>query len=342
VSIIDDMGRPTIKDVAKKSGVSKTTVSVILNQSPAAERVSRETQDRVRMIAEQLGYRPNWRARALSFQRTHTIGVLYTPPMPIVIRGNYEGIMVGINEVLTERGYHLLFVPLGKDPEEWGSVLLDQRMDGCLILSRMREEMLPLLKRGKVPATLVNAYPNHDLPCVIADDYQGAKESTRHLLSLGHKDIVFLLSHQPQHYSIAQRQQGYAEVMLEAGLGHHVRVFGGSPEEFATWIKQTSPRPTAVVAFTHFLAVKLLQVLWDAGLRVPEDLSVTTFSNAYPVEDTIPPLTAVALPTVEMGRTAAELLIEQIESNGSAEPRCVTLQEQLVARRSTAAPPSRK
>ena len=62
MSIIDDMGRPTIKDVARKSGVSKTTVSVILNQSPAAERVSRKTQDRVRMIAEQLGYRPNWRA----------------------------------------------------------------------------------------------------------------------------------------------------------------------------------------------------------------------------------------------------------------------------------------
>ena len=100
MSIIDDMGRPTITDVAKKSGVSKTTVSVILNKSPASERVSRETQDRVRLVAEQLGYRPNWRACALSNQRTHTIGVLYTPPMPIVVRGNYEGIMIGINEVL--------------------------------------------------------------------------------------------------------------------------------------------------------------------------------------------------------------------------------------------------
>ena len=290
------------------------------------------------MIAEQLGYRPNWRARALSFQRTHTIGVLYTPPMPIVIRGNYEGIMIGINEVLTERGYHLLFVPLGKDPQEWESVLLDQRMDGCLILSRVHEAMLPLLKRGKLPATLVNAFPNHNLPCVIADDLQGARESAQHLLSLGHKNIVFFLSHQPPHYSIAQRQQGYTEVLTEAGLGEHVHVFGGSPEEFVSWLKQASPRPTAVMAFTHFLAVKLLQVLWDGGLRVPDDLSVTTFSNAYPVEDTIPPLTAVALPTVEMGRTAAELLIEQIESGGSVEAKCVTLKEHLVPRRSTAAP----
>jgi LacI family transcriptional regulator len=331
------MGRPTITDVAKKSGVSKTTVSVILNKSPASQRVSPETQERVRKIAEQLGYRPNWRARALSNQRTHTIGVLYTPPMPIVVRGNYEGIMIGINEVLTERDYHLLFVPLGKDPNEWGSVLLDQRMDGCLILSRMREELLPLLKKGRMPCTLVNAYPDYGLPCVLADDCDGAKQATRQLLDLGHKDIVFLLSQQPAHYSIAQRQQGYAEVMLEAGLGPMVRCFGGPLNEFVDWFKQASPRPTAIVAFTHFLAVKLLQILWDAGFRVPDDVSVTTFSNAYPVEDTIPPLTAIALPTVEMGRAAAELLIEQIETSGAAEPRCISMKEHLVERRSTAA-----
>src|SRR5438309_1266743 len=156
------MGRPTIKDVAKKSGVSKTTVSVILNKSPASQRVSRQTQERVRMIAEQLGYRPNWRARALSNRQTHTIGVLYTPPMSIVIRGNYEGIMIGINEVLTRRDYHLLFVPLGPDPDEWGPSLLDQRLDGCLILSRVREELLPLLKKARLPVTLVNAYGRGD------------------------------------------------------------------------------------------------------------------------------------------------------------------------------------
>jgi LacI family transcriptional regulator len=199
VSIIDEMGRPTITDVARKSGVSKTTVSVILNKSPASQRVSPETQERVRLIAEQLGYRPNWRARALSNQKTHTIGVLYTPPMPIVVRGNYEGIMIGINEVLTQNGYHLLFVPLSKDPNDWESVLLDQRMDGCLVLSRVRDPLLPLLKKGRLPVTLVNAYPNYNLPCVMADDYEGAKESTRHLLGLGHRDIVFFLGHQPQH-----------------------------------------------------------------------------------------------------------------------------------------------
>jgi LacI family transcriptional regulator len=87
--------------------------------------------------------------------------------------------------------------------------------------------------------------------------------------------------------------------------------------------------------------VKLLQQLWEVGMSVPGDVSVATFSNAYPVEDVIPPLTSVALPTEQMGRTAAELLLEQIESDAAVEPRRVVMKEQLIVRRSTAAPMAR-
>src|SRR4029453_10674994 len=121
------MPRPTIMDVARKCGVSKTTVSVILNESPASSRVPKDTQDRVRAAAEKLGARPNWPARALASRKTHTIGVLYAPPMPLVVRGNYEGIMVGINETLSKNRYHVMFVPLGEDPAERGDLLMDQR-----------------------------------------------------------------------------------------------------------------------------------------------------------------------------------------------------------------------
>src|SRR5262245_47303744 len=100
MSIVVSMKRPTIMDVARSCGLSKTTVSVILNKTPASARVPEETQQRVRDAAEQLGYRPNWRARALASRRTNTIGVLYAPPMPLIVRGNYEGIMAGINEKL--------------------------------------------------------------------------------------------------------------------------------------------------------------------------------------------------------------------------------------------------
>jgi LacI family transcriptional regulator len=339
MSIIDPlMTRPTIMDVARRCGLSKTTVSVILNDSPASQRVPVETRQRVRDAAEQLGYRPSWRAKVLASRRTHTIGVLYAPPMPIVVRGNYEGIMVGIHDALASRGYHMLFVPLGEDPAGWRSVLLDQRLDGCLVLSRLRDPLGSLLKQGRLPAALVNADTDQPLPVVIADELDGARQAMRHLLDLGHQRITFLLGEQPPHYSVTGRQEGYAASMREAGFGAHISVFTESGESFVESLRSDQNRPTAVLVYTHRQAVKLLQQLWDAGLSVPQDLSVATFSNAYPVEEVIPPLTTVALPTEQMGRAAAEMLLDQIETEGQAEPKRLVMKEQLIVRRSTAAP----
>src|SRR5688572_28612975 len=340
MSIVVSMTRPTIIDVARKCGLSKTTVSVILNQTPASTRVPEETHKRVIEAAELLGYRPNWRARALANRKTHTIGVLYAPPMPLIVRGNYEGIMAGINEVLHARHYHMMYVPLGENVEEWGRLLLDQRMDGCLVLSRLREPLAEIITQARLCAALVNADSDLNLPTVIVDDYDGALQSTRHLIELGHRRITFLLGQQPPHYSVRQSQDGYVGAMRDAGLSENVRVIGASVEEFVGAFVTSPPeqRPTAVVVYTHYMAVHLLRVLWEAGLSVPRDLSVVTFTNAFPVDDVIPPLTTVALPTEEMGRTAAQMVLEQIDTRGEAPKRRVVLKETLVVRKSTAPP----
>jgi LacI family transcriptional regulator len=365
VGIIAAVNRPTIMDVARLCGVSKTTVSVILNDSPAGARVPEDTRSRVRDAALKLGYSPNWRARALASRRTHMVGVLYAPPMPLVVRGNYEGIMQGIHEVLGARHYHLLFVPLGENPAEWGKILLDQRMDGALVLSRLREPLAEALQQSRLPVTLVNADTDQDVPIVVADDYGGARDSTQHLLSLGHERIAFLLGDQPPHHSVTQRTAGYRDAMNGAGLGQQVRIVngehgaapaGGAPldsihqalsaksvgaiDALVRELAGADPatRPTAVIAYTHYLAIRLLQRAWESGLRVPDDLSVTAFTNVFPVEDVIPPLTTVALPTEQMGRTAAEMVLEQIETGGEAPKRRVVLKETLVVRKSTAPP----
>jgi LacI family transcriptional regulator len=280
-------------DVARTCGLSKTTVSVILNKTPASERVPHDTQQRVRLAAERLGYRPNWRARALASRRTHTIGVLYAPPMPLIVRGNYEGIIAGINETLHGRGYHMMFVPLGENPADWGRILLDQRMDGAL-------------------------------------------QNTRHLLSLGHRNIAFLIGPQPPHYSVHQRQDGYQAAMRDAGADKYIRVINSTPDEFVRQFRDDPNRPTGVVVYTHYMAVNLLRVLWEQGLGVPKDLSVVTFTNAFPVEDVIPPLTTIALPTEEMGRAAAKMVLDQIETGGPPPKRRLVLKETLIVRKSTA------
>ena len=340
MSIVVSMKRPTIMDVARKCGLSKTTVSVILNQTPAATRVPEETHKRVIEAAGLLGYQPNWRARALASRKTHTIGVLYAPPMPLIVRGNYEGIMAGINEVLHARHYHMMYVPLGENVEEWGRLLLDQRMDGVLVLSRLREPLAEIITQARLCAALVNADTDLHLPTVIVDDYDGALQNTRHLIELGHQRITFLLGQQPPHYSVRQRQDGYTGAMRDAGLSDHVRVISSSAQDFvgAFVSSPRGERPTAVVVYTHYMAVHLLRVLWEAGLSVPRDLSVVTFTNAFPVDDVIPPLTTIALPTEEMGRTAAQMVLEQIDTRGEAPKRRAVLKEQLVVRKSTAPP----
>ena len=341
MGIVVPMKRPTIRDVAQLCGVSKTTVSVILNETPAASRVPVETQQRVRDAANQLGYRPSWRARALTSRRTHTIGVLYAPPMPLIVRGNYEGIMAGINETLARHGYHVMFVPLGEDPATWGDVLMDQRMDGCLVLSRLYDALSALLKQTRMPVALVNADTDEPVPVCIADELGGSQQNAQHLVNLGHRRIAFFLGDVPPHYSVTQRVGGYEDVMRRSGLAEHVRVVTGKPDAFANAMAAERPdaRPTAVVVYTHFAAITLLRLFWERGLRVPQDVSVATFSNSYPVAEVIPPLTTVALPTEEMGRTAAEMVLEQIKSAGGAAPRRAVLPETLIVRKSTAAPP---
>jgi LacI family transcriptional regulator len=332
--------RPTIVDVARLCGLSKTTVSVILNDSAASTRVPRETQDRVRQAAQQIGYRPSWQARALTSQRTHTIGVLYAPPMPLIVRGNYEGIMAGIHETLQRHGLHMMFVPLGEDPATWGDLLMDQRMDGCLILSRLYEPLATLLHQTRMPAALVNADTTLPLPVCIADEFDGGVQVTKHLIDLGHQRITFFLGDQPPHYSVTQRIGGYEHAMTCAGLGRHIDVGRGALADYidAMLARPTAERPTALVCYTHFLAISTLRLLWERGASVPRDLSVATFSNSYPVAEVIPPLTTVALPTEEMGRTAAQMVIDQIQSGGEADSRRVVLKETLIVRKSTATP----
>jgi LacI family transcriptional regulator len=342
-AILASMKRVTIVDVARACGVAKSTVSVVLNDSPSAQRVAAETRERVRQVAQQLSYKPSWRGRVLAGRGTHVIGVVYTPPMPLIARGNYEGILSGINEVLQSRGYHLLLMPLGESLSEWRRILLDGRIDGAIVLSRLLPQLGEIIQDVKLPVSLVNADTTLDMPCVLADDYAGSREMVEYLISLGHRRIAFLLGEQPPHYSIDQRRRGYEDAMNAAGLAEHIRVDrAGAAQSFGDGFlaEAVTSRPTAVVCYTHYLAIKLLQVLWEHDLVVPRDVSVCCFSNAYPVADVIPPLTTVALATEQMGRTAAELLIGQIESRQTAPKRKIALQTKLVVRKSTAPPTS--
>src|SRR5205814_9863226 len=107
-----------------------------------------------------------------------------------------------------------------------------------------------------------NAHAELPVPQVNADDLEGAPQATKHLIELGHRRVTCLLGKQPPHYSVTQRQRGYIETMRAAGLGEHVKVFEGAVEEFVQ-LMQGTERPSAVIVYTHFMAMKLIRLLWE-------------------------------------------------------------------------------
>jgi DNA-binding LacI/PurR family transcriptional regulator len=169
------------------------------------------------------------------------------------------------------------------------------------------------------------------------DDENGTRAVMRHLLSLGHKRIAFNLGETPPaHFSVSIRAATYQLCMREAGLTPE-EPFVGPIDQFVRRMIADPNRPTAILDYEHWSAVRLLQELWRNGLRVPDDISVATFNDTYPVMEVIPPLTTVALPTIQIAEHAVRLLLERIEQPQTP-AETIVLQESLVVRESTAAP----
>ena len=334
------LDRLTLVDVARRCGVSKAAVSQALNWSPERPTTLREeTRLRIVQVAEEMGYRPSWRGRLLANRRTHMLGVLYMPPMGVVPRGIYETMTDELDRAVRARGYQLIFVRLPDDIALWRQTLADQRFDGCLVLGAAPHEAVQMLAAADFPSVLVNLPKETDLPHVLVDDFGGAVQVTQHLIDLGHRHIVYSPGGpEDVHYSNERRYAGYCHAMSEAGLTPLGRVDVKSPAFLDSVGKPGGP--TALVTFQHRIAVAMLEVFWRRGLRVPQDVSVATFNNAFPVEHTIPPLTVVSIPSAEMGRRAAEMLLERIERPAEFEAKDVTLPETLVVRESTAPPPA--
>jgi DNA-binding LacI/PurR family transcriptional regulator len=159
----------------------------------------------------------------------------------------------------------------------------------------------------------------------------------QHFLSLGHERVIYYAGpNPPPHKSVQIRHETYEQCMRESGLIVE-KPFVGPADRFVEQIIKNPNPPTAVLVFDHWGAVKLLQELWRKGIRVPDDISVATFNDTYPVTEVIPPLTTVSLPADQMAANAVRLLLERIE-HPDIPAQTVMLEESLVVRESTASP----
>ncbi|MBO3664630.1 LacI family DNA-binding transcriptional regulator [Microbacterium stercoris] len=334
---------PSMADVAARAGVSHQTVSRVLN---AHAYVRPETRERVQAAIEELGYRPNRAARALATARTKTVGVLVT-------NATFFGpasTAFAIEAAARAEGY---FVSIGSlpayDPQTVRAALdqlIDQGVEGILVVVPQREVMdLVELVAPTTPVVAVAA--RADIPAdsriryVEVDQALGGALATRHLLDQGHRRVVHVAG-PAGWYDADERAGAYTRTMGEAGLESRLVPAGGwaAADGYevgrALAAEVASGGPTAVFAANDTLAMGLLRAFWEAGLRVPDDVSLVGFDDIDGSEFLVPALTTVRQPFDEIGRAATHALLWP-----DAAQVAVVIPPVLVVRDSTAAPAPR-
>jgi DNA-binding LacI/PurR family transcriptional regulator len=332
----------TIKDIAREAEVSHSTVSRALNESPL---ISEKTAERIRQIANDLGYLPSAAARTLKTNRSRALGVIIRN----VGDPFFSEILQGIEEVAQVNGYSLFMAASQRDPErERGIVqaMVERRVDGVIICSTpVSKEQSRQLTIFGVPIVVVNNQVAEKYRySIYHDDVDGSRQLTHHLLELGHRRIAYL-GNSLAGRSTLDRLAGLRQELEAAGIptpdGYIHEVPGGDPENGRAGLEhflRLPNRPSALVCYNDMLAIGVLQGLHSAGLRVPEQISVTGFDNITFSAYTNPPLTTFDQPKRFIGAEAARLvlgLLNNADKTGSG-PKIQILKGSLLVRASTA------
>lgn len=343
------MRRVTIDDIARKAGVSKTSVSFAFNNP---DRLSESTLNHILKVAEELGYTPDPIASNLKTRRTGCIGLLLPQAIPVVAQNphNFEFIE-GIGEVCNEVGVSLMLVPPLKG--NLNRAIGRAAVDGFITLGLepFRQTVRVLRQRG-IPFVMVDSEPIAGIPCVNLDDEYGGYMAMAHLLKQGHRRIAILAIQSEHHGNYEQytgllrrRVSGYLRALKAFDLnidGTQIRLVECKvqPDEGyrafkALW--RSPNRPTAILAMGDLLILGAMRAARELGVRIPHDVSLVGYDDIEFSRIASPQLTTIRQPTVEKGHTAARLLIDLIAGQ-KIEHEHVLLPVELVERESVSAP----
>lgn len=320
------IGHPTIATIAVHLGLSRATVTHVLNGRATEQRIKPDTQERVLKVAHELGYRANAAARAIRAGRFGNIALiqsLYGQYLPSeLLRGMTQAIAdKDIRFVLTQVADRLI-----DDEAYLPHTLRELAADGVLINRHLgfSELYLNHIQRLGIPAVFLNVKQGFD--CVHPDDFMGGRIATELLLQLGHERIAYLDTDEPEnkHYSKQDRREGYEQVMQEAGKIPQIALLpkvwslpeqsGIDPRvEAARLLLTQENRPTAILAYELAEAMALVHAAYTLGLRIPHDISVIQFHHRIDVRYFLP-IQTVSNVMTEVGTEAVEMLLEKIDN----------------------------
>ncbi|MBI3748996.1 MAG: LacI family DNA-binding transcriptional regulator [Chloroflexi bacterium] len=333
----------TIRDVARLAGVSTTTVSRVIN---GVEGVSEARRRRVELAVADLDYVPNAVARHLRSKRTRTIAVVLSD----ITNPFFTTIARGIQDVAWPRGYAVTFANTDESEtqeRDYLRTLVQRQVDGVLLVpTGNAAEPYRLLRSQRIPVVLLDRHVSvRQLDEVRCDSEAGAYALVRHLIGLGHRRIAVVTGRRDISTS-TDRVAGYeralasAELPLDRDLIRYDSFSLAGGYRMLKSILAIEPRPTAVLATNNFIAFGALRALREAGIDVPGDMSLVTFDDLPEEWHDDPFLTVLAQPAYELGRQAAELLFERLETGARGKRRVIVLPGAVIPRRSSAAPPN--
>lgn len=332
----------TIKDIARLAGVTHSTVSRSLNDSPL---VSVSTKERIQRIAAEHGYSPNAFARRLVTRKSHTLGVFFLSRDEIQFMENFgTQFLDGIAQASHRQGYDLLFFTMTRDRSRQKSYLRlcrEKHVEGVIFIGVTSDDpQLDDIAASEIPACVID-YPieGPHVGFVSSDNDRGVRLALDHLFSLGHRDIAFLAG--PEVSSVARvREATYRAWMGERGLATHINVWRGdftaASGRQVGRDRLSDSRPTALAVANDFMALGVLKACRELGLRVPEDLSLVGFDNVVAGEYSDPSLTTVAQSAITIGTRAVEFLFDSLA--GRRPSSTVLIDPALVVRESTGRP----
>ena len=333
-------GRASIRDVAARAGVSVTTHTHTLN---GTRFVSEQAKAKVHEAAHALGYVPSEIARGLKHNTTRTLGML----VPNNSNPYFAEIIRGVEHHSYATGYSLLLCNSNDDPQQQADhlrVLAERRVDGIVLVASGHDDaVVAVCKDLRLPLVLVDREIDAiAIDLIEVDHVAGGELATAHLLAMGHERVACIVGPsdlRPSH----QREAGWRRALAKAGIEPRAdEIVRGDfgPESGAAAMRrllQSPRRPTAVFVCNDMMAIGALHAAHEAGISVPDQLSIVGFDDIELAAYTSPPLTTVAQPKEAIGTGAAGLLLERLRE-GRVEPRRTVLQPALHLRSSTARP----
>ena len=337
--------RVTSRDVAKKAGVSRTTVSLVLNDVRGVQ-ISEETRERVIETAHELGYVPNAAAQALASRRAQIIGLILTRnPHHISSDAFLNQILDGLISAAHEHSIRLLIdiVEVQHQQKAYRELVQAKRIDG-LILSgpRFDDDALLSLQQDRFPTVLMGQLPGTDFFSVDIDNFSAAEQAVEHLVKLGHERIACITHAAPTYTAAADRLDGYRHVLITHDMPYdeaYVRYGDFDPDSGYQQMRELlslTRIPSAVFVASDVVAIGAKAAIVEKGLRIPGDIALVGFDDIPLARYLDPPLTTVRLPASELATRASQMLVQLINNETPAE-KLVLLESQLIVRQSCGA-----